>query len=720
MTQAFDDAGECVDAALRRLGGRIVLALPLALGKPNPLVNEFYRRAVRDPKVELHIFTALSLRKPTARSELERRFLEPFVARVFGDYPELDYVSAVREGKVPSNVEVVEFFLEPGAYLNSPYAQQHYLSANYTHVGAEVLRRGVNVIAHLVARRTVEGRSSLSLSCNPDVTLDLLPHLRQARAMGSDVLAIGEVHRQLPFMFGDAELEESEFDYLLDHPRYDFELYCPPNFPLSTIDYAIAMHASALVRDGGTLQIGIGELGDAIVYCLQLRHRQNAIWRQLLEEGGIRARSAAPIEEIGGTDAFQQGLYGCSEMFVDGYLDLYRSGVLKRRVFPHLELQRLLNEGKVGERVTPELLEQLVAAGLPARLNERDFTALQHVGVFSRECRFSDGRICLPSGTWLEADLGDAEVRGKLASSALGVRLRNGVLMHGGFFLGPKGFYAALRELPESERRQFNMTSVSFINQLYGDDMALRVEQRQHARFINTAMMMTLSGAAVSDGLADGRVVSGVGGQYNFVAMAHALKGAHSLLCVRSTRSTVGRTVSNIVWNYGHCTIPRHLRDVVITEYGIAAIRGREDREVIAALLNIADSRFQDGLLRQAQAAGKLPRDYCIPDRYRSNTPEALEKMLAAQRRAGLFSDYPFGTDFTSEEIVLAKALGRLRERTGTLGGKANSIAAALVRGGIPATLRPFLTRLKLDRPTNIQEFLWQRLVVRELRELVQ
>ena len=98
MTQAFDDVGECVDAALRRLGGRIVLALPLALGKPNPLVNEFYRRAVRDPKIELRIFTALSLRKPSATNELERRFLEPFVARVFGNYPELDYVAAVRAG----------------------------------------------------------------------------------------------------------------------------------------------------------------------------------------------------------------------------------------------------------------------------------------------------------------------------------------------------------------------------------------------------------------------------------------------------------------------------------------------------------------------------------------------------------------------------------------------------------------------------------------------
>jgi acyl-CoA hydrolase len=719
MTQAFDDVGECVDAALRRLGGRIVLALPLALGKPNPLVNEFYRRAVRDPKIELRIFTALSLRKPSANNELERRFLEPFVARVFGNYPELDYVAAVRAGTLPSNIEVIEFFLEPGAYLNAPYAQQHYVSANYTHVGAEVLRRGVNVIAHLVARRTVENRTSLSLSCNPDVTLDLLPHLRRARHAGHDMLAIGEVHRQLPFMFGDAEVAESEFDYLLDHVRYDFDLFCPPNLPLSTLDYAIAMHASALVRDGGTLQIGIGELGDAIVYCLQLRHRQNATWRQVLDDGAILARSAPAIEEIGGTGPFQQGLYGCSEMFVDGYLDLYRSGILKRRVFPQLQLQRLLNAGTIGERVTPELLEQLVAAGLPSRLSAGDFATLQHVGVFNQECRFADGRIGLPSGKWVEADLGDPEVRRELATSGLGVRLRNGALLHGGFFLGPKGFYAALRDLPEGERRQFNMTSVGFINQLYGQDMALRVEQRQHARFINTAMMMTLTGAAISDGLADGRVVSGVGGQYNFVAMAHALPGAHSVLCVRSTRTRAGRTVSNIVWNYGHCTIPRHLRDVVITEYGIAAIRGREDREVIAALINIADSRFQEELLRQAQAAGKLSRDYRIPDLYRNNTPASLDRMLAAQRRAGLFSDYPFGTDFTSEEIVLAKALGRLRERTGTLKGKAGSIAAALLRGGVPAALRPFLSRLQLDRPGSVQELLWQRLVALELRDLV-
>ncbi|HEV7715493.1 MAG TPA: hypothetical protein VGO53_07845, partial [Steroidobacteraceae bacterium] len=94
MTAILDDVGECVDAVLRRVGSRIVLALPLGIGKPNPIANEFYRRAARDPSLNLTIITALSLRKPSARSDLERRLLEPLVARVFGNYPELEYAHA--------------------------------------------------------------------------------------------------------------------------------------------------------------------------------------------------------------------------------------------------------------------------------------------------------------------------------------------------------------------------------------------------------------------------------------------------------------------------------------------------------------------------------------------------------------------------------------------------------------------------------------------------
>ena len=145
-------------------------------------------------------------------------------------------------------------------------------------------------------------------------------------------------------------------------------------------------------------------------------------------------------------------------------------------------------------------------------------------------------------------------------------------------------------------------------------------------------MMLTTLGAAVSDGLADGRVVSGVGGQYNFVSMAHALPGARSVLCVRSTRSKDGKLSSNIVTGYGHTTIPRHLRDIAITEYGIADLRGRTDGECVAAMINIADSRFQEPLLAEAKRANKIDAAYRIPEEYRRNTPERLEEAFAAQR----------------------------------------------------------------------------------------
>ena len=65
---------------------------------------------------------------------------------------------------------------------------------------------------------------------------------------------------------------------------------------------------------------------------------------------------------------------------------------------------------------------------------------------------------------------------------------------------------------------------VSFTNELYGDEDAKR-RARVDARFVNNAMMATLMGAAISDGLENGQVVSGVGGQYNFVAQAFALAG---------------------------------------------------------------------------------------------------------------------------------------------------------------------------------------------------
>ena len=173
--------------------------------------------------------------------------------------------------------------------------------------------------------------------------------------------------------------------------------------------------------------------------------------------------------------------------------------------------------------------------------------------------------------------------------------------------------------------------------------------------------MVTLLGGAASDGLDSGQMVSGVGGQYNFVAMGHALPDARSILLLRSWRTKNDKVTSNIVWNYGHITISRHLRDIVVTEYGIADLRGQADNEVIKRLLAITDSRFQDELLATAKANGKLETEYQIPQSCRRNLPEILERCLGGAATRTLLPDFPFGTDFTEDELVIVRSLARLK-----------------------------------------------------------
>ncbi|HEX4619881.1 MAG TPA: acetyl-CoA hydrolase/transferase C-terminal domain-containing protein, partial [Steroidobacteraceae bacterium] len=511
MPEIFDDVGHCVDAVLRRVGSRIVLALPLGIGKPNPLANEFYRRAARDPSLDLTIVTALSLLKPVPRSALEARLVTPLAARVFGSYVEPEYARAVRSGKVPANIRVIEFFLTPGAFLNAPHAQRNYLSANYTHVAREVLAHGVNVIAQLVARRTVNGQMHLSFGSNADVTPDLLPSIEAARRAGREILMVGEIHAQMPFMTGHAQVEPERFDFLIDDPRYDFDLFGPPNPPLSSVDHAIGLYASSLVRDGGTLQIGIGELGDSLAYALLLRHQQNAAWASALGALGT-SEAAGLIAAQGGLDPFAAGVFASTEMFVDQLLELYRAGIVRRRAYDSLPLERLLAAGAIGERFDAGILERLAAAGVGPRLSEAEFADLQRHGVFREDVEFAGGRIRERGGEWLPADLSAADARAAIAARCLGRELRNGQVLHAGFFLGPRGFYAALRELPESDRAQLGMRGVAYVNQLYGPDQELRILQRRGSRFVNTTMMVTLLGAAVSDALESGQVVSGVGG----------------------------------------------------------------------------------------------------------------------------------------------------------------------------------------------------------------
>src|SRR6266550_1147713 len=616
----YHDVETCVEETLSRVGRRIALGTPLGLGKANHLVNEFFRRANEDSSINLHIYTALTLARPHWKSELERRFLEPLAERLFDGYPELSYVEPLKRGSLPDNIRVSEFYFRPGSFLNSPLAQQSYMCSNYTHVVRDLLDAGVNVLAQLVGKTESEGKVHYSLSCNPDLTLDAVPRLREAERHGAKIALLAQVNSNLPFMYGDAAVAPDYFDAVVDIPKYDFPLFGPPNESVSTTEYLIALQVSALIRDGGTLQIGIGALEDAITYLLKLRHQQNDLYREILTE-------------IGGIEKFREGLYASSEMLVDGFLDLYRSGILSRKVYQHAGLQRLLNDGRIGEEVTASTLKAFLDAGIiSAQVTPADFGLLQKFGILKQELDYNDGTIEIGEGVGLSADLGNETARSEIIQHCLGTTLKGGHFAHACFFLGPRKFYETLRNMEVEEREQICMTGISYVNELYGGEEIKRL-QRKAARFVNTGLFITLTGAVASDGLEDGRVLSGVGGQYNFVAIAHELADGRSIIMIRSTKEEDGKLRSNIRWSYGHVTIPRHLRDLVVTEYGIADLRGRSDEEVITSLLEIADSRFQDGLLKDAKRAGKVRENYQIPDRARNNRPERLESDLARYRR---------------------------------------------------------------------------------------
>ena len=388
---------------------------------------------------------------------------------------------------------------------------------------------------------------------------------------------------------------------------------------MSLSDYAMALHAATLIRDGGTLQIGIGSFADAFAHALILRHTRNAEFRALV------ARLGTPLHADAELTPFASGLYGCTEMLVDGFLALRRAGILKRRV------------------------------------------------------AMRDGR---------------------------------GAILHAGFFVGNHAFYRELRDMPRAELEEIAMTAISFTNTLHGD-ADLKRQHRQHARFVNTAMVATLMGAVSSDQLEDGRVVSGPGGQHDLVAMAHELDGARSIIAVRSTRRQNRKTVSNIVWRYANATVPRALRDIIVTEYGIADLKGQSDRDTIAEMLGVADSAFQPSLIQDAQRVGKLERSFAVPLHAAANTAERIEQALGPARRDGLLPVFPLGSDMTDVEQALVGPLQVLKSAD-----YASLLRAAVAGlGGTPSPReQAALDRLQLGQPASLADRAYRALVLGALR----
>ncbi|TPG05910.1 acetyl-CoA hydrolase [Rhodanobacter glycinis] len=638
----YADTDACAHFLAEELGPDLRIAAPLGLGKPHGLLNALYRLTGADGSRSLRLYTALSLTRPQPAPGLEQRFLGPFLKRHFGaDQIDPQYALDQARDALPPNVEVHEFYLQSGALLHSGSAQRSYISQNYTHVARDLAVQDINLLVQLVARREGPDGVRYSLSCNPDLTLDFL---RQVQIAGKQrPMCVAVVHPDLPYLSGNAEVSEAYFDVEL-RPETSPPLFALPRSPVDLAEYALGLHASALVKDGGCLQVGIGALSDALVKALLLRQQDNTMWRRALVALDRRGATHALAGWMGGLAAFETGLYGASEMVMDGFMHLQRGGILKRRSWDNLALER-------------------------------------------------------------------ASASGRLATDVPG-----GHYLRGAFFLGSRELYEWLDATEATDPDAIDMCAVSNVNQLYGDHQALAMLQRRGARFFNTCMMATLLGAAASDTLDDGAVVSGVGGQYNFVSMAHELPDGRSVLLLRATRQVRGGIESNIRWNYAQTTIPRHLRDIYVTEYGVADLRGKSDSECVEAMLAISDARFLDALCAQAKAHGKLAADFVIPESWRKHRPRYLREALLPYQQKGLLPKFPFGSDFTEVEQRLLPALNWLKAGGSSWRGRLRLLRAALRPGEPAAGEQEALARMGLSAPGRWSDRLQRRILQTALR----
>jgi len=148
------------------------------------------------------------------------------------------------------------------------------------------------------------------------------------------------------------------------------------------------------------------------------------------------------------------------------------------------------------------------------------------------------------------------------------------------FCMGDQGLYDYVNENPACE----------FYPASYTNNPAF-IAQHPDLVAINMALMVDFSGQIASEGLGH-RMISGTGGQLDFMIGSYYSKGGKGITLVSSSRKMKdGTLVSSIVPELPPgtpVTVPRTLADYVVTEYGIAHLKYKSRRERAEALINIA------------------------------------------------------------------------------------------------------------------------------------
>jgi acyl-CoA hydrolase len=161
------------------------------------------------------------------------------------------------------------------------------------------------------------------------------------------------------------------------------------------------------------------------------------------------------------------------------------------------------------------------------------------------------------------------------------------------FVAGTRQTYDFLHENPAIEGHPVD----------YTNDISV-IAQHKGMVVINATIAVDLTGQACSESIG-GMQYSGTGGQADFVRGAMLAEGGRSFLATHATAK--GGDVSCIVGGLSPGSVVTTARtdmDMVVTEFGVAELRGKSLSERAQALINIAHPKFRDGLQEEAAARG--------------------------------------------------------------------------------------------------------------------
>lgn len=169
------------------------------------------------------------------------------------------------------------------------------------------------------------------------------------------------------------------------------------------------------------------------------------------------------------------------------------------------------------------------------------------------------------------------------------------------FLMGTKRLYDFANNNP-----MIDMYSVDYVN-----DPCV-ISQNEKMISINSCIQIDLMGQIASESIGLNQF-SGVGGQVDFIRGANRSKGGKSIIALPSTAS--GGKISRIVpFLDNGATVTTSRADVhyVVTEYGIAELRGKTLKERARALINIAHPKFRGDLIKEWERRFNSKFDYFI------------------------------------------------------------------------------------------------------------